>query len=439
MEEGPLAGKGAVRFARLATALMFFGSACFLAVLPFLAPEQPERALGSSCLLAVSLWAGHCLYQGRVAQAVRALVYGTWLVVGVATVVGGGVRTPMAYGYPVIVVLAGWLLGRRTATLLAFATIAWGLGLVLAERHDLLPQGAPAPPLMMWIVQSLVTVVAAVLALEVVRSHESRRLEAERLGAELEQRMQERTAELTEANRELESFAHTLSHDLRSPLRGIDGFSQLLNEEYAGRMDAQGREYLTRVRGAAQRMGSLIDDILELSRVSRQAIRSERLDLSWMAGEILEGYAKREPSRRVRTVVHPGCLAMGDASLVGAMLQDLIDNAWKYTRRAGQACIEFGAEGRPDGPAFFVRDNGVGFDERYAAHMFRPFQRLHPGGEFEGTGIGLASAARVAERHGGRIWARGGVGEGATFYFTLPGAEASAPPPKAAAEKAVAA
>ncbi|MBE7423921.1 MAG: PAS domain S-box protein [Zoogloeaceae bacterium] len=246
------------------------------------------------------------------------------------------------------------------------------------------------------------------------------REEVQRLNDELEARVAARTAELTAANRELESFAYSISHDLRAPLRGIDGFSHLLAEEYAERLDDTGRGYLERVRRAAQRMGTLIDDILELSRVTRQEMRRVRVDLSQLAAELLEERARSEPGRQVALSIAPECIAYGDPQLLRVLMQNLIENAWKYTRRTDPARIAFGTEKvSPGETAFFVRDNGVGFDMQYAGRLFTPFQRLHKPEEFEGTGIGLATVARIAHRHGGRIWVEASPNQGATFRFTL--------------------
>lgn len=255
----------------------------------------------------------------------------------------------------------------------------------------------------------------------VVDITESQRAEAEvrRLNAELEGRVRERTAELVAANRELESFAYTISHDLRAPLRGIDGFSQLLLDEYGEQLDAQGQDYLGRVRRAAQRLGALIDDLLELSRVTRKEMRRETVDLSRLAREILDEMARSNPQRRVDVVVEPGCTVRGDPQLLRILLENLLDNAWKYTGKTPQARIEVGREAGTQPPVFLVRDNGAGFDMRYADRLFSPFQRLHKADQFEGTGIGLASAARVVHRHGGKIWVDSAIGHGTAFRFTL--------------------
>ncbi len=243
--------------------------------------------------------------------------------------------------------------------------------------------------------------------------------EIRRLNSDLERRVRERTSELTAANRELESFAYSISHDLRAPLRSIDGFSHLLSTEYDTRLDDKGRGYLDRVRRAAQRMGTLIDDLLELSRVTRQEMRRLPVDLSQLAAELIDERSRSEPTHRVAVQIAPGCATVGDPQLLRVMLQNLLENAWKYSAKVTAPIIEFGVEEQRGERVFFVRDNGVGFDMKYVDRLFTPFQRLHRPEEFEGTGVGLASVSRVVRRHGGRIWAESAPGKGAVFRFTL--------------------
>jgi signal transduction histidine kinase len=239
------------------------------------------------------------------------------------------------------------------------------------------------------------------------------------LTTELEQRVAHRTAELGVANRELESFSYSVSHDLRTPLRALDGFSQALLEDYGERLDETGRDYLRRIRRGSQRMGDLIDALLDLSRVSRGELRRELVDLTSIATDIVESLRARAPDRAVNVHVQPGLKTTGDARLLRALLQNLFTNAWKFTGRRADARIEF-AHHTDNGQAHFVvRDNGVGFDMTYAPKLFGAFQRLHSDRDFEGTGVGLATAQRIVHRHGGTIWVEAAPDAGAAFFFTL--------------------
>jgi len=235
-----------------------------------------------------------------------------------------------------------------------------------------------------------------------------------------EQRVIDRTTALEAANRELEAFSYAVSHDLRAPLRSINGFSQALLEDAAARLDEQDKDYLTRIRGATQRMAQLIEALLALSRITRPELQREDLDLSAMAKAIAVDLQGQEPMRHVAFVIAEGLRATGDPRLLRVGLENLLGNAWKFTAKRPQACIEVGRLRQPDGIlAFFVRDNGAGFEMAYADKLFAPFQRLHRTAEYEGTGIGLATLQRIIYRHGGRTWAEGAVDQGATFYFTL--------------------
>jgi PAS domain S-box-containing protein len=237
--------------------------------------------------------------------------------------------------------------------------------------------------------------------------------------AELEQRVRSRTAALEAANKELEAFAYSVAHDLRAPLRGIDGWSLALLEDYGAHLDAQAREHLDRVRSEAQHMGRLIDGLLQLSRVARAQIVPRAIDLTALAQTVAARLREAHPGRLLEFVIGPGLTGTGDAPLLEVALTNLLDNAVKFTHPRAQARIEFGKIEQDRETAFFVRDNGVGFDMRYAGLLFGTFQRLHKTAEFPGTGIGLATVQRVIHRHGGRVWAEARVGEGASFYFTL--------------------
>ena len=242
--------------------------------------------------------------------------------------------------------------------------------------------------------------------------------EIRRLNTELEQRVRERTAQLEAINQELEAFAYSVSHDLRAPLRSIRGFSEVLLERCAGQLDAEGQEFLHRVYDSGQHMARLIDDLLKLSHVGRSGLRWQAVNLSALAGEVVAELHQAEPRRAVSVIIQPNLRAEGDESLLRLLLDNLLGNAWKFTRRRPDARIEFGLVPQPE-PAFFVRDNGVGFDMARADKLFGVFQRLHSSSEFPGTGIGLATVQRIVKRHRGRVWAASGENQGATFYFTL--------------------
>ena len=226
--------------------------------------------------------------------------------------------------------------------------------------------------------------------------------------------------ELERKNRELEAFSYSVSHDLRAPLRSIDGFSQALLEDCAPTLSPKSREHLQRVRSAAQRMGELIDDLLELSRVGRAELRRVRVSLSDMAASVVAELQQREPQRTVEVEIERDLVAECDSRLMRVVLENLLGNAWKFTALIPNARVQFVSDRSPTGFAFVVRDNGAGFDMAYAEKLFRPFQRLHSASEFPGTGIGLATVHRVVDRHGGRVWAQGAVGGGAAIYFTIP-------------------
>ncbi|MFN2425233.1 MAG: PAS domain S-box protein [Candidatus Binatia bacterium] len=261
------------------------------------------------------------------------------------------------------------------------------------------------------------------------------REEVHRLNAELEQRVRDRTAELVAANRELEAFSYSVSHDLRAPLRVIEGFAKMFLEEYSETLDEQGRSYLHRIHSTSARMDRLIHDLLAFSRMSRASMTVEKVDLSAIARSVVEDLEQERPVRDTNFVIADGLVVEGDEPLLRIVVENLIGNAWKYTSRRPTAVIEFGSETIDGERVYFVRDDGVGFDMQFVGKLFRPFQRLHAIGDFEGTGIGLATVQRIIERHGGRVWADSEVDEGTTFRFTL-WPKSAAPARRASATKA---
>lgn len=241
-----------------------------------------------------------------------------------------------------------------------------------------------------------------------------------RLNTDLEERVSQRTTQLEAANKELGAFAYSVSHDLRAPLRAINGFSQAILEDYHEVVDRQGQDYLNRIRAAVERMAQLIDDILELSRISRGELKMESVNLSALARSVAEELRHNEPLRQATFIIKEGMTAAGDNRLLRVALENLFANAWKFTGKREQTRIEFGVDRNREPVSFFVRDNGAGFDPTYAEKLFMAFQRLHPEEEFPGTGIGLAIVQRIIHKHGGLVSAEGEVDRGATFYFSLP-------------------
>jgi two-component system, sensor histidine kinase and response regulator len=243
--------------------------------------------------------------------------------------------------------------------------------------------------------------------------------ESEQAARDLAETRAELVRDLEHKNRELESFSYAVSHDLRAPLRRIDSFSKAVVESQADKLEPMGKHFLERVREASQQMSQLIDDVLYLSRVTRAEIREHEVDLSGLVNLLLERMREAEPDRQVEIKVRPGIVVLGDGQLLRIAIQNLLDNAWKFTGREPAARIEFGTSTAGGEQAYFVRDNGAGFNMSYVDRLFGPFQRLHPVTDFPGSGIGLATVQRIIHRHGGRIWAEGLEGQGSTFHFTL--------------------
>ena len=552
-----LAEEHAAAFLLMAALSLAAGSLIYLLILRLAVPDQIMRMAGPSVLMLVSAFAIYCHRRRRIRAGLLALGIGIWLEITLMAVITGGMKAPAIYLYPLIILMAGWLLGLRLALGFAFMSVLACVILTLAESAGLI-EPVPNRSLLLLVIQAGALIFTTVIVSRIVGSYQARLEDVKRLGTELNQRMsalaaseasfhglfntvyeaiyildrdgrflavndgavrmygypretlvgrtpefvsapdrndlaavaammqrafagepqrfefwgrradgeafpkdvrlvrgtwfgqdvliatadditgqvqareeirrlnaglekrvQERTSELTAANRELESFAYSISHDLRSPLRAIDGFSHLLAEDYEDKLDHQGRDYLGRVRKAVQRMGTLIDDILELSRVTRQEMRRESVDLGRLAAELNEEIARAWPGKQPAISLPGRCLAEGDPQLLRLMLQNLLENAWKYSGRNPAPEIEFGCETLDGRQVCYVRDNGVGFDMAHAGRLFTPFQRLHKPEDFQGNGIGLATVARIVRRHGGRIWAESAPGAGATFRFTL--------------------
>lgn len=304
------------------------------------------------------------------------------------------ITATLAYGY------------RETATLYVAKDMS---GIYAA--HDLLTAQVA-------IAFSVLALLLAYLVYVSARRHEV--AEALRtLTGQLEQRVQKRTAELQAANRELQAFSYSVAHDLRTPLRALHGFSEVLVEEHGSRLDAQAMDCLRRIQQASQKMAQLIDDLLFLSKVSRDDLRRAHIELSALAHDVIADVRGTEPNRVVHVSIDPGMSASADPALLRIALTHLLGNAFKFTRPRAEAKIECRAMEKNGETVYFVRDNGVGFDMAFADKLFKPFQRLHNAQEFEGTGIGLSIVARIIERHGGRIWAQSELGQSATFFFTL--------------------
>jgi signal transduction histidine kinase len=254
---------------------------------------------------------------------------------------------------------------------------------------------------------------------ELLRRQAKLLAESEQASRELAETRAELVRDLEHKNRELESFSYAVSHDLRAPLRRIDSFSRAVLESQGDQLDEAGQRFLGRVREASQHMSQLIDDVLYLSRVTRADLREQEVDLSAVTDLILGRLQESEPQRKLDAKVRPGVIVAGDGQLLKILMENLLGNAWKFTSKEPESRIEFGLTQAGGEPTYFVRDNGAGFDMTYADRLFGPFQRLHQVGDFPGNGIGLATVQRIIHRHGGRVWAEGLVGQGATFYFTM--------------------
>jgi len=347
-------------------------------------------------------------------------------------VVGVGLKDAGLIAYPPFIVYTSFLFRKRGAF---YATISSIASVVLVYYLDQMGYLNPAEftnQAQMRVILILLIAIGAFLwtimdnwerMLDVLRSEIEERRNAEKrirkLNRELEQLVLDRTKQLEATNKELEAFSYSVSHDLRAPLRAINGFSQIILDDYSDKITPEVEVRLNRIRSASQQMGVLIEDLLKLSRVTRQAMDRKLVDMSEMAGDIVAELKETQPERIIQISITPGLICSADRRLLRVVLRNLIENAWKFTGKQKQTKIEFGVVQKNNQTTYFVRDNGCGFDMEYAENLFKPFQRLHSSEEFEGTGIGLVTVQRIIHRHDGQIWVEAQPDVGATFFFTL--------------------
>lgn len=394
---------------------------------------------GCGFILVLGLMA--LLRRGYVNLAGNGFIFLASFLVTIAGAQIGTIRAPYVCMYILIVMAAGLLIDRIAMMIAAAISSFAILGLILAEKAGLLPTPDLSVGITQWFSLSIFLALTGVCisralriihgALERTQNELAERRLVEKalresearyrqLNVELEERVQQRTARLMAVIAELESFSYSVAHDLRSPLRSIDGYSRIAMEDPNLADNPDTIQSMENIRIAAQRMGALIDDLLRLSSVTRRELKYTQVSLSAIAETTIASLHRQVPNRHVDISIQPDLTAIGDSNLLRIVMENLLDNAWKFTSLQKQTQIEFGVIEKDLGPIFFVRDNGPGFDMVYASKIFEPFQRLHFPEEFAGTGIGLASVKRIIERHGGQVWAEATPGNGATFFFTIP-------------------